>query len=78
MNGGIKVFLESMPNVESLVVHAKMDEYQLWQGVKKFNRDFDGQLGGEPPIEARAVILIVDIALIKRGWNIQAVNEIIF
>jgi tetratricopeptide (TPR) repeat protein len=45
---------------------------------KKFNRDFDGQLGGEPPAEARAVILIVDIALIKRGWNIQAVDEIIF
>jgi hypothetical protein len=78
MNGGIKAFLKSMPNVESLVVHAKMDEYQRWQGVEKFNRDFDVRLGGEPPIEARAVILIVDIALIKRGRNIQAVNEIIF
>jgi hypothetical protein len=79
MNGGIKAFLERMPNVENLVVHVKMDEYQPWQGVKKFNKDFDGQLGGEPPIiEARSVILIVDIALIKRGRNIQAVNEIIF
>ena len=42
--------------------------YQRWQAVKKFNRDFDGQLGGEPSTEARAVILPLSfiVSLLKR------------
>jgi hypothetical protein len=42
INGGTKAFLEHIPDVEILVVHAKMDEYQPWQAVKKFTGDIEG------------------------------------
>jgi hypothetical protein len=64
-----------MSDIKILVVHSDMKPDQLADAIAKFGGEWNGD---DPSEEGKAIVLIIDLQLFHKGFNLQVAGLMIF